>query len=501
MKALMSYSPESDRYIVELRPISGSSTRHQLTSDGAEIWFSVDGDMEVVALSDDSSITARRLFGDGWETLRASLRDPKNDNSTIEVDVSAEIGLAPARPDATLVKRPDVPALASALGDGAPREIPAPDGAEELRAATVELPEESGAENLSEPRTARIVWNQSTGEMKVQIPLRPGSRSTLWVRVGDGESGDLIALARPERVGDRDPIASTIVPTGRGLGELYVDVTDEPLAVIGSSRLRTRRRAARLEAHAARLTSEGRGSQASAYAAHAAELRRSLGDVSRPRKSRRSWWMIPVIIALLAVIAVLAADGEQPAAPVGLPQVTDVRVLAYEAGRVAFSGPYPYSVVAAEIVERTSLKVQVYDQAVFVFGGGSISDPIVALDACEGTIGSSTGASAGGYSIPISLIVLGSDDRSRTTELLSAESWKEDEVIGRLETMTVMTGNLTEGCLPADGDVPVRQVTRQVYGVESIPLKAETPRFLVVRIVQPDGSALAWSSDDVISVR
>ena len=94
--------PESDRYIVEIRPISGSSTIHQISSDGAEIWISADGDVEVVAFSDISTITARRLFGDRWESLRATLRDPNNLGMTIEVDVSTEVGLIPVRSDTTL---------------------------------------------------------------------------------------------------------------------------------------------------------------------------------------------------------------------------------------------------------------------------------------------------------------------------------------------------------------------------------------------------------------
>ncbi|NCZ70866.1 MAG: hypothetical protein EBY80_12025, partial [Actinobacteria bacterium] len=142
-----------------------------------------------------------------------------------------------------------------------------------------------------------------------------------------------------------------------------------------------------------------------------------------------------------------------------------------------------------------------YDQVQFAFAGGSIENPVEALSQCRGTIGSSTGASVGAVSAPVELIVLGSDDRSRALDLLTIDDWDDDEVFGRFSGMTSMIANTTEDCRTDSANDAVFQITRQIYDVESVTLERTPARYLVVRLMKPDGTAIEWNSTGVVTVK
>ena len=525
MKALISYSPMSDRYVVEFVPMTGAASNVVDTDDGARLWLSPQGDLEMAAFDDQAQKTIETLFGTGWSSVRAVVRQVENADRNIEIDISNRafvtesdsIAIVPGAvnvdsmrgettsSDIVSSERTNmIPELESALGDGVPREVPVADSGRNLRAATVNLPEESGSEYLPEPRTARVAWDPRTGELKVKFSVTPGHRTSLWVRVGEGESGDLIALARPVPDAEGGAIASTIVPSKGSLGDLYIDVTDEPLAMIGSSRLRARRRAARLEGHAARLEARGRNTEARRFATHAEQIRRSLGDTSGPTEvahARNRWWIL-LVLSLCAVIGVLLTRNEpSPEPAVGFPVVTGPRVLALEEGATNFSGDYPFSLAVDSVSSDGALAFQLYDQVQFAFAGGSIENPVEALSQCRGTIGSSTGASVGAVSAPVELIVLGSDDRSRALDLLTIDDWDDDEVFGRFSGMTSMIANTTEDCRTDSANDAVFQITRQIYDVESVTLERTPARYLVVRLMKPDGTAIEWNSTGVVTVK
>jgi hypothetical protein len=396
-----------------------------------------------------------------------------------------------------------VPDLASAMGDGVPREVPMADPVGDLRAATVDLPEEPGSEALSFPRTAHVVWDTRSGEMKVKVPVASGERTTLWVRVGDGESGDLIALARPQPDPHGGALASTVVPSGGSLGDLYVDVTNEPLSVIGSSRHRARRRASRLEGHAARLRGAGRHREARKFAEQAGLIRASLGDTSRPASKRvgsNRWWSLVVVALLVVIGALLGRNQTEVSTEPALPPVANVRILALEQESTSFAGEFPYGLSVVPGSSAEVLEFQLYDQVRFAYAGGAIENPVEAMYQCRGSIGSSTGASAGAVTAPFDVIVLGSDDPSRARELLDDDQWTAEEVFARESGSTSMLANIPEDCRQDEPDGTVYQVSRQIYGVENVSLDRSPPRYLVVRLMRPDGSAIEWTSTNVVKV-
>ncbi|NDD98536.1 MAG: hypothetical protein EBZ93_13800, partial [Actinobacteria bacterium] len=68
MKALISYSPMSDRYVVELVPMTGAASNVVDTDDGARLWLSPQGDLEMAAFDDQAQKTIETLFGTKWSS-------------------------------------------------------------------------------------------------------------------------------------------------------------------------------------------------------------------------------------------------------------------------------------------------------------------------------------------------------------------------------------------------------------------------------------------------
>jgi hypothetical protein len=183
-----------------------------------------------------------------------------------------------------------------------------------------------------------------------------------------------------------------------------------------------------------------------------------------------------------------------------LPPVANVRILALEQGSTSFAGEFPYGLSVVPGSSAEVFEFQLYDQVRFAYAGGAIENPVEAMYQCRGSIGSSTGASAGAVTAPFDVIVLGSDDPSRARELLDDDQWTAEEVFARESGSTSMLANIPEDCRQDEPDGTVYQVSRQIYGVENVSLDRSPPRYLVVRLMRPDGSAIEWTSTNVVKV-
>lgn len=519
MKILVSFSTLSASYVVEFRASSGDATTVVDTDDGARLWYSDAGELEVASLTAESSRTARSILGPIWDRIVDHFARTDEPDAVVEFELDTEIprtgavGL-PARTGAVDTKAPN---LANVSADGVPREVPS--GAPDLRAAFVDLPEQSGVEAIVEPRTAKVAWNPRSGEFRVQFAVVPGRSTSLWVRVAEGESGDLLALARPVSTEDGVATASTRVAHDGNLGDLYVDVTDTPLPTIGSSRLRVRRRAARLEAHAARLQSDGRRQESERFAAEAHRLRESLGESSPAVArggSRRVWFLLFALVALAASFVLgrvlggssddgaETTDGSVVDSSAPAPGVDDL-VLAYSDGTTVFSGNLNASVAArvvtGEDANVTELEFQLNDRAEFVFGDGASPVTESAEAECRSGLFASTGSSGGGYSIPVDLVVLGAESEERAKALLTAATWDDSEVVGAFVGRVAMSANIVEDCVrraTPEGE-KLFLVYRQVYEARTLQLnEPEGFSFVVVRLRLEDGSSIAWTSTEVM---
>lgn len=528
MKILVTYSQTTERFVVEMRPHSGDQSSVRETTDGASIWSNSRGEIEMATLAVASDLTGRALLGESWDDVkRLALGDGPSDRS-LELDVAdVPIGDSLAAIPVSELVESEV-RLEHLIGDGVPREIPVGALDSDIRGAVVDLPDVSGARDLADDRTARVAWSPKTAEFKIQFTLKPGNRTRLWVRVAQGESGDLIALAPPVTDDAGRATASTIVPHDGLLGELYVDVTDEPLSVIGSSRFRARRRAASLESRAARLREAGRSAEAARFSSEAGRLRSELGDTARPsvafeQNDRRRPWIIPIVLLSVLGAFMLGRAGGSDSSDTGsvdatIPEtgavdstvpdrvpVESSDVLAYASDSTIFSGGANASIAAriSDPVDGSTrgVEVQLNDRAEFVFRDGSVpvSDQLEAE--CRAGLFASTGSGGGGYSVPLDVVVLGATGRDRADELLTSSTWSDDEELGSFAGSVVLIANYTEDCVrrtTPDGD-KLFLVYRQVYEAQRIDVSpGEEVTHIVVRSIMGDGTPVSWTSTDVI---
>lgn len=543
MRVVASYSRTSDRYVIEFGAPSDSVCEVEDTSDDATLWRNEKGIVEIAALARWSASTGRLLLGDNWDRL-SSLLTASTEDATLTFEVEPAMG--PDDGDASLVRRAprsDLeapvgvgdPTLDELLADGVPRAVLGATGDGELQGALVALPDVSGAEDVARPRTARVAWNTRTGEMKVEFSVVSGRRTQMWVRVALGESGDLIALAPPESNAVGLASASTIVPHDGLLGELYIDVTDEPLTIIGTSRYRVRRRAARIESEAATLRGRGKKGEARRFDDAASRLRQSLDDsFETPRKGfggRRSWWWkAPLALVVVVVSALIGRawgsdeqrfesvgpDSTEPSEPsdestmTPAPYTNDgIGVLAYRSDATRFSGNISTS-VAARVLSggggdegAVRVEVEVSDRAEFPYAGGLRPLSDLLESECRASLYSSTGSTGGAAALPMSVVVLGSSDRDRAGDLLAATTWDPGLELGRFSGFVPMNASVTEDCLvrqTPDGD-RLFVVTRQAFEIQTIDVDLPSDvAYLVVRALLSDGTPIAWTSEEVIEV-
>lgn len=529
MKILVTYSMMTERFVVELRPGSGGRSTVKETNDGALIWTDSRGGTELATLTVTSDVTGRALLGDAWNEVKrlASGDGPSERSAVVDVD-DAPIGDSLSPIPGTELDESEV-RLEHLIGDGVPREIPVGIVDNEVRGAVVGLPDVSGAQELGDDRTARVAWSPKTSEFKIQFAMKPGRKTRVWVRVAQGESGELIALAPPVTDDAGRATASTIVPHDGLLGEMYVDVTDEPLSVIGSSRFRARRRAAALESRAARLRETGRKSEAARFSSEARRLRSELGDTAGPAAvdeppDRRGPWTISVVVLLLLLGAfMLGRSGgsestEDGAAETTIPETVTVNSTAPERVPVDSSDVLAFlpdstiffnaanTSIAARILDPVDgaarvLEVQLNDRAEFVFRDGSVPVSDQLEVECRAGLFASTGSGGGGYSVPFDVVILGAPSRERADEMLRTPSWTDEEELGSFTGSVVLIANYTEDCVrrtTPDGD-KLFLVYRQVYEAKRIDfIPPGEVTHIVVRNILRDGTSSSWTSTDVI---
>jgi hypothetical protein len=528
MRIVVTYSVLTERFVVELGSFSGDASTVTEASDGATLWWNSRGEVEMATLSVASEVTGRALLGDSWDDLKKLAVGDGPSERTVELDrADVPTTRALTMRQGSGLDESDV-RLEHLIGDGVPREIPVGTIDGDVRGALVDLPDVSGARDLLDDRTARVAWSPTTAEFKIQFEVKPGRRTRLWVRVARGESGDLIAMAPPISDDAGRATATTIVPHDGYLGELYVDVTDEPMSVIGSSRFRARRRAASLESRAARLREAGQTSEAARFSSEAARLRTELGDTASAANAgspidRRRPWFISVVLLLIAGAFMLGrADGSDSdeidtgfttipeSEPVGSStpdrvSVDSSEVLAYAGDSTIFSGDTNVSIAARILAPiegaAARLEFQVNDRAEFAYRDGMAPITDQLESECRGGLYSNTGSGGGGYSVPIDVVILGANGRDRAVELLTSPTWTDQEVLGSFSGDVALIANYTEDCVrrtTPSGD-KLFLAYRQVYEIKRIDITPSEPMtHVVVRGVLADGSPTTWTSTDVM---
>jgi hypothetical protein len=418
--------------------------------------------------------------------------------------------------------------------DGVPIEVVVEGTPDGLRTAVVNLPEVSGVERVTDSSLAHVVWNPRTFELKIRLAgIKPGE-DRLWVRVALGESGDLLAVDRARVQPDGSAVSSSIVPHKGELGELYVDVTDSPTDVIGTSRYRVRRRAARLEALAADQERKGQKSESEAARIKANSLRSTLGEEPSSfspdtrRGNKPFWWIGVIVLVTLGIIAGWFMRGDNSAAqssgistnspvastdtatqtsdPVTDVLPTDQSLIVYRDGSTRFYGEGNANLAA--IVEKVdgdiaTIRVQLYDQYERSVGESTPETEQGLLQICQERIGSDTGSGGGNFAIETNIAAYVSDSLEDSQQLLSATELgvPAARFIGSL----TMTANIIESCVIAQvvNQTSVIEVARSAFEsfVIEVPINSGEKAYLVLRVINNRGSASAWTSTDVLEIK
>ena len=278
---------------VTFRSPTGVETRHVI-SNGVHLWIGNDQKIDCALLTPEDEgfeavgkILLGKYFDEVVQRVRVNLIEAEETFFDLEVDESlladhhalmitsgnmAKVeNVSPARTSFEVE-------FSLRSGDGVPVEVVIDGTPEGLRTAVVHLPESPVSKRIVEPTQARVVWDPTTSELKVRLTGVTPGEGRIWVRVALGESGDLLSVDRARLQTDGSAVSSSIVPHNGELGELYVDVTDSPMDIIGTSRFRVRRRAARLEAYAADLQRNGQDRESVVVREKASALRKSLGE-------------------------------------------------------------------------------------------------------------------------------------------------------------------------------------------------------------------------------
>ena len=529
---------------VTFRPPSGAESRHVI-NNGVHLWIGNDQRIDCALLSPEDegfNTVGTNLLGKYFDQVvhqvRSNLVEAEETYFDIEIEDSLlENHLVLTNTSSNLEPVGSIsPAVSSfeiefslRSGDGVPVEVVIDGTPEGLRTAVVHLPESNISTRISEPSQVRVVWNPTTSELKVRLAgVIPGD-GRIWVRVALGESGDLLAVDRARVQTDGSAVSSSIVPHQGELGELYVDVTESPTDIIGSSRYRVRRRAARLEAYAADLQRNGKPSEAATVRAKAITLRRSLGedtensDLIAKTRSDSKWWIVAVLAVSIGLIIgwFMRGDGSvatttttlinQTTMPVQEPSTSEVAVLpsdqsliAYRAGSTRFFSEGNVN-LAAEVdtvgQDSATVRVQVYDQYERSLGQSTPSTQESLMQTCEVRIGSDTGSGGGSYAIQTHIAAYVSETYEDAQLLLTATDLRNpvDEFVGPVS----MTANIIESCevrriIDQDSVIEIARSAFEAFTLD-IPLN-EGETYVVLRIINERGSSVSWTSTDVLKI-
>ncbi len=521
------------------RAPSGTDSQH-LTVRGIHLWMSSDNVLEYALLSPEEegfSYVGKLILGDAFESVVRQVEEILADADEAQFDVEIDESviaqhqqlnvklseLATSSNQLAQSRSIDIEFLLKAA-DGVPVEVVIAGTPLGLRTAVVSLPEVSGVQRVNDSGNIQVVWDPKSSELKVRLPGIAEGEKRLWVRIALGESGDLLAVDRARVQTDGSAVSSSIVPHNGELGELYVDVTDSPTDIIGTSRYRVRRRAARLEAFAVDLEKGGQNGQASAVREKAQSLRASLGEDSGVvsltdlKKKPTKWWIGLVLVAVIgALVGWLMRGGDESSItevvnttssiPIENSVVgpKDQSLLAYREDSTRFFGQGNVNLAAVvQSVEddSASIEVQIYDQYERSLGESTESTEEALLQTCQERVGSDTGSGGGSYALQVRVVAYASSSLEEAEALLITPEVvdAQGEFVGAL----TMTANIIESCevrrvVNQDAVVEVARSAFETF-VMVLPINSDGDSYVVFRINNNQGSSSPWTSTEVLKI-
>ena len=530
---------------VTFRSPTGVETRHVISS-GVHLWIGNDQKIDCALLTPEDEgfeavgkILLGKYFDEVVQRVHANLIETEETFFDLEVDESLLADHhALMNTSGNMAKVENVsPARTSfevefslRSGDGVPVEVVIDGTPEGLRTAVVHLPESPVSKRIVEPTQARVVWDPTTSELKVRLTGVTPGEGRIWVRVALGESGDLLSVDRARLQTDGSAVSSSIVPHNGELGELYVDVTDSPMDIIGTSRFRVRRRAARLEAYAADLQRNGQDRESVVVREKASALRKSLGEESVDTKGSASEgsgskrWIVAILAVLAGLLVGWLIRGDDSQATTGTTSINststlvedsstsaadvspaDQSLIVYRPGSTRFFGEGNVN-LAAEVEtvgeDSATVRVQIYDQYERSLGQSTPSTEQSLMQTCEIRIGSDTGSGGGAYAIQtrIAAYVTGSFEEA---QLLLTETNLGDPDAEFAGSVT-MTANIIESCevrrvIDQDAVIEIARSAFEAFSMD-IPLNSVSETFVVLRIINDRGSSVSWTSTDVLKI-
>ena len=530
---------------VTFRSPTGVETRHVI-SNGVHLWIGNDQKIDCALLTPEDEgfeavgkILLGKYFDEVVQRVRVNLIEAEETFFDLEVDESLLADHhALMNTSGNMAKVENVsPARTSfevefslRSGDGVPVEVVIDGTPEGLRTAVVHLPESPVSKRIVEPTQARVVWDPTTSELKVRLTGVTPGEGRIWVRVALGESGDLLSVDRARLQTDGSAVSSSIVPHNGELGELYVDVTDSPMDIIGTSRFRVRRRAARLEAYAADLQRNGQDRESVVVREKASALRKSLGEESVDTKGSASEgsgskrWIVAILAVLAGLLVGWLIRGDDSQATTGTTSINststlvedsstsavdvspaDQSLIVYRPGSTRFFGEGNVN-LAAEVEtvgeDSATVRVQIYDQYERSLGQSTPSTEQSLMQTCEIRIGSDTGSGGGAYAIQtrIAAYVTGSFEEA---QLLLTETNLGDPDAEFAGSVT-MTANIIESCevrrvIDQDAVIEIARSAFEAFSMD-IPLNSASETYVVLRIINDRGSSVSWTSTDVLKI-
>ena len=530
---------------VTFRSPTGVETRHVI-SNGVHLWIGNDQKIDCALLTPEDKgfeavgkILLGKYFDEVVQRVRVNLIEAEETFFDLEVDESLLADHhALMNTSGNVAKVENVsPARTSfevefslRSGDGVPVEVVIDGTPEGLRTAVVHLPESPVSKRIVEPTQARVVWDPTTSELKVRLTGVTPGEGRIWVRVALGESGDLLSVDRARLQTDGSAVSSSIVPHNGELGELYVDVTDSPMDIIGTSRFRVRRRAARLEAYAADLQRNGQDRESVVVREKASALRKSLGEESVDTKRSASEgsgskrWIVAILAVLAGLLVGWLIRGDDSQATTGTTSINststlvedsstsavdvspaDQSLIVYRPGSTRFFGEGNVN-LAAEVEtvgeDSATVRVQIYDQYERSLGQSTPSTEQSLMQTCEIRIGSDTGSGGGAYAIQtrIAAYVTGSFEEA---QLLLTETSLGDPDAEFAGSVT-MTANIIESCevrrvIDQDAVIEIARSAFEAFSMD-IPLNSASETYVVLRIINDRGSSVSWTSTDVLKI-
>ena len=521
------------------RAPSGTDSQH-LTVRGIHLWMSPENVLEYVLLSPEEEgfeFVGKIVLGSSFESVVRQVNETLLESDEAQFDVEIDESVI-AQHQQLNVKSSELATSSNQLAqsgsidiefslkaaDGVPVEVVIAGTPMGLRTAVVSLPEVSGVQRVNDAGNVQVVWDPKSSELKVRLPGIAEGEKRLWVRIALGESGDLLAVDRARVQADGSAVSSSVVPHTGDLGELYVDVTDAPTQIIGTSRFRVRRRAARLEAFAVDLEKGGQADQASAVREKAHSLRASLGEDSGVvsltdlKKKPTKWWIGLILVAVVGALVGWLLRGGDESSNTEIVNTTssipsensvvgpkDESLLAYREDSTRFFGQGNVNLAAVvQSVEggSASIEVQLYDQYERSLGESSENTEEALLQMCQEGVGSDTGSGGGSYALQVRVVAYVSSSREAAEALLITQEVvdAQGEFVGAL----TMTANIIESCevrrvVNQDTVVEVARSAYESFEME-LPINTEGDSYVVFRIINDKGSSSPWTSTDVLKI-